>query len=322
MVFTAVAPCSARRARRAELQAAAEVLRRRPKPRLRSISRATGSPSSRKTGAGAWSLPSKATSPAFPSTPKDASSATRGIPPRTKPPGSSARPMALRRSCACPGACTSPGPTTIRCASTPTPERKPACSTSTGNASGNPAASRAGKATPSPIGNGLCAGRARRKPDWEPLVRARKAGRLKPSPRYCVPDICVRTARPTAPTRLLKEYFDLSKERNGDTWFVVTTVVEDPQYLSEPFVTSTNWKKEADGSKWSSDRLLGAVTGIAPFGRGSASHGILVVPKWQVGDRPPPPSMISALPLLLVGMAPPEAPGEPRPEGAPARFAP
>ncbi|HEY7335892.1 MAG TPA: hypothetical protein VH639_13480 [Bryobacteraceae bacterium] len=49
----------------------------------------------------------------------------------------------------------------------------------------------------------------------------------------------------------LKEYFDLSKERNGDTWFVVTTIVEDPRYLSEPFVTSTNFKKEPDGAKWS-----------------------------------------------------------------------
>jgi hypothetical protein len=49
---------------------------------------------------------------------------------------------------------------------------------------------------------------------------------------------------------VLKEYFDLSKERNGDTWFVVTTIVEDPTYLSEPFVTSTNFKKEADGTKW------------------------------------------------------------------------
>jgi hypothetical protein len=50
---------------------------------------------------------------------------------------------------------------------------------------------------------------------------------------------------------VLKEYFDLSKERNGDTWFVVTTIVEDPRYLSEPFVTSTNFKKEPDGAKWS-----------------------------------------------------------------------
>lgn len=49
---------------------------------------------------------------------------------------------------------------------------------------------------------------------------------------------------------VLKEYYDLSKERNGETWFAVTTVVEDPRYLTEPFVTSTNWKRESDGSKW------------------------------------------------------------------------
>jgi hypothetical protein len=31
----------------------------------------------------------------------------------------------------------------------------------------------------------------------------------------------------------------------------ITTIVEDPTYLTQPFVTSTNFKKEADGSKWS-----------------------------------------------------------------------
>jgi hypothetical protein len=56
---------------------------------------------------------------------------------------------------------------------------------------------------------------------------------------------------PYSGNTVLKEYFDLSKERNGDTWFAVTTVVEDLQYLTEPFVTSTNFKKEPDGSKWS-----------------------------------------------------------------------
>ena len=50
---------------------------------------------------------------------------------------------------------------------------------------------------------------------------------------------------------VLSEYYDLSKERNGETWFVVTTIVEDPRYLTEPFVTSTNFKKEVDSSKWS-----------------------------------------------------------------------
>jgi hypothetical protein len=55
---------------------------------------------------------------------------------------------------------------------------------------------------------------------------------------------------PYSANAVLKEYFDLSKERNGDTWFVVTTIVEDPQYLTEPFVTSTNFKKIPDGSGW------------------------------------------------------------------------
>jgi hypothetical protein len=49
----------------------------------------------------------------------------------------------------------------------------------------------------------------------------------------------------------VREYFDLSRERNGDTWFVVTTIVEDPEYLTTPFVTSTNFKKQADASGWS-----------------------------------------------------------------------
>ena len=56
---------------------------------------------------------------------------------------------------------------------------------------------------------------------------------------------------PYSANAVLKEYFDLSHERSGDTWFVVTTIVEDPQYLVEPFVTSTNFKKESNGSKWS-----------------------------------------------------------------------
>jgi hypothetical protein len=50
---------------------------------------------------------------------------------------------------------------------------------------------------------------------------------------------------------VLREFFDLSVERNGDPWFVVTTIVEDPQYLNEPFVTSTNFKKQRDAAGWS-----------------------------------------------------------------------
>lgn len=55
---------------------------------------------------------------------------------------------------------------------------------------------------------------------------------------------------PYSANAVVKEFFSLSKERNGDTWFVVTTIVEDPQYLTEPFVTSSNFKKITDGSGW------------------------------------------------------------------------
>jgi hypothetical protein len=37
---------------------------------------------------------------------------------------------------------------------------------------------------------------------------------------------------------------------NGDVWLHVVTIVDDPQYLSEPFYTSTMFKREPSGSKW------------------------------------------------------------------------
>jgi hypothetical protein len=55
---------------------------------------------------------------------------------------------------------------------------------------------------------------------------------------------------PYSANAIVSEYFDLSKERNGDTWFVVTTIVDDPQYLTEPFVTSTNFRKQLDATGW------------------------------------------------------------------------
>jgi hypothetical protein len=48
----------------------------------------------------------------------------------------------------------------------------------------------------------------------------------------------------------VSEYFDRHKESNGDQWLTVTTIVEDPKYLNQPFTTSSHFKKEPDGSKW------------------------------------------------------------------------
>jgi hypothetical protein len=47
------------------------------------------------------------------------------------------------------------------------------------------------------------------------------------------------------------EYFDRFAAPNGDEWLAVTTMVTDPKYLNQDFVTSSHFKKEPDGSKWS-----------------------------------------------------------------------
>ena len=49
----------------------------------------------------------------------------------------------------------------------------------------------------------------------------------------------------------VREYYDVTPMPNGDTWLIVTTIVEDPLYLDIPYVTSTNFKKQADDSGWS-----------------------------------------------------------------------
>ena len=46
------------------------------------------------------------------------------------------------------------------------------------------------------------------------------------------------------------EYFDIAPLPNNGQVLLVTTIVEDPQYLQQPFIVSSQFKKEADGSKW------------------------------------------------------------------------
>ena len=56
---------------------------------------------------------------------------------------------------------------------------------------------------------------------------------------------------PYSENAVVTEYFDRHTESNGDQWFTVTTIVDDPKYLGQSFITSTHFKKEADASKWS-----------------------------------------------------------------------
>jgi hypothetical protein len=48
----------------------------------------------------------------------------------------------------------------------------------------------------------------------------------------------------------MTEFWDLNKEQNGDQWLVITTLVDDPVYLQEQWVTALHFKKEPNGAKW------------------------------------------------------------------------
>jgi hypothetical protein len=55
---------------------------------------------------------------------------------------------------------------------------------------------------------------------------------------------------PYSASATVTEYFDRLKYPNGDTWLIVRTVVEDPTYLTMPFITSTNFKLEPNDAKF------------------------------------------------------------------------
>jgi hypothetical protein len=60
-----------------------------------------------------------------------------------------------------------------------------------------------------------------------------------------------RNGMPYGENAKLLEYFDIfPKLPNGDEWLVLTAIVDDPQYLTERFIVSSNFKREPDGSKW------------------------------------------------------------------------
>ena len=56
---------------------------------------------------------------------------------------------------------------------------------------------------------------------------------------------------PYSESAVFTEYFNRLPTTDGMDLLLVTSVVEDPVYLSQPFYTSSHFKKEADGSKWS-----------------------------------------------------------------------
>lgn len=59
-----------------------------------------------------------------------------------------------------------------------------------------------------------------------------------------------RNGVPYSANATLTEFFDRTTEPNGDSWLILTSIVDDPVYLNAPFMLTTHFKREADGSKF------------------------------------------------------------------------
>jgi hypothetical protein len=71
---------------------------------------------------------------------------------------------------------------------------------------------------------------------------------LKVATNHMRPGYLRKNGVPYSADAVLTEYWDVHRE--ADEWLVVTSVVSDPKFLQQQYITSPNFKKEPDGSKW------------------------------------------------------------------------
>jgi hypothetical protein len=55
---------------------------------------------------------------------------------------------------------------------------------------------------------------------------------------------------PYSENAVLTEYFHRVTEPSGESWLLLMSILDDPQYLAQPYVTTTQFKKVPDRSGW------------------------------------------------------------------------
>ena len=59
-----------------------------------------------------------------------------------------------------------------------------------------------------------------------------------------------RNGVPYSEDAVLSEHFDRFDTPGGEEWLMITTVVEDPRYLTQPYVTSSHFKRDPAPRNW------------------------------------------------------------------------
>jgi hypothetical protein len=78
-----------------------------------------------------------------------------------------------------------------------------------------------------------------------------QGGYLKIETSNLAPGWLRRNGVPYSAKTRVTEYIQGFKDPQGREWIDVFTVVEDPEYLAQPYVTSSDYRRLPDGSKWS-----------------------------------------------------------------------
>ena len=103
------------------------------------------------------------------------------------------------------------------------------------------------RASRSPRGSCLVAAGARPGPGRRVRGPARRC--VWP-PRACSWATTAGTACHTGRTRTMTEWFTTLTEPDGNTYLLVTKILEDPQYLNAPYVRTVQFKKETGANGW------------------------------------------------------------------------
>ncbi len=74
-------------------------------------------------------------------------------------------------------------------------------------------------------------------------------GTLKVTTTHMRPGYLRNNGVPFSGNAVLTEYYDIHQDADQE-YLVITSIVDDPQYLYVPWVVSNQFRREADGSKW------------------------------------------------------------------------
>jgi hypothetical protein len=87
-------------------------------------------------------------------------------------------------------------------------------------------------------------------PPPDPNAPPQGKGSLKVTTSHLKAGYLRKNGVPYSENASLMEYFDMIKERNGDLMLVDMIVVTDPQYLREPFIITSHFKKQDSDAGW------------------------------------------------------------------------